>query len=55
MRIAMSDKQRFDNEIRALEAQLGNIGTHLALDGAAGIGGGIAGGALAAFGGSAPW
>ena len=31
----MSDKQRFENEIRALEAQLGNIGTHLALDGAA--------------------
>ena len=31
----MSDKQRFENEIRALEAQIANIGAHLALDGAA--------------------
>lgn len=33
--MAMSDRQQFENEIRALEAEIPNIGTHLALDGAA--------------------
>lgn len=31
----MSDQQRFENEIRALLAEVPNIGAHLALDGAA--------------------
>ena len=31
----MSDRQRFEDEIRALEAQIPNIGAHLALDGSA--------------------
>ena len=31
----MSEKQRFENEIRALEAQIANSGVHFALDGAA--------------------
>jgi hypothetical protein len=31
----MSDKQRFEDEIRALEAEIPNIGAHLALDGSA--------------------